>query len=174
MSHPFVKKVNEKNLCSWFVLPMIGISPAHFGDSNFIDSYLVQGKWEIAVHVADMQLCTQVLEYPEFSSVTIDDKGRDFLIFNIPQIWQDDCRLFIEGKYSKLSEEAKDSIRTFSGLKYKWPTDDGKEVTDALLRALDKDKALLDVWKEVIEFPDAFNPEELLSAPTEKSFITFN
>lgn len=168
--HPFIKKLNERNLCTWYILPLIELNVASFGNSNFINSFIVTGEYQICVQVADMQLCLHNLDSYYFHGVLMRDH-KDYLIFNIPAEWHDDYRLFVEGKFTKMSDLAKEIIKEGSGLKYDFPEDD-EIITDSILMALDRHPSLLKKWSEILNVPDERNfPENLLSAPDEKSFI---
>lgn len=168
--NPFISKLNEKNLCTWYILPLISLNPHSFLESNMKDSYLVRDKMLIAVHVADLNLCRKVLSHPNYVETQMKDET-ELLVFNIPAAWEKDYLRFLRGSYSKLSAYAKDKIRESSGLKYETPDKKGNKITDAILMALDKHPVLREKWYEILG-SDAHLPEELLSTPRPESFIT--
>ncbi|RWZ86777.1 MAG: hypothetical protein EO766_13300 [Hydrotalea sp. AMD] len=96
---------------------------------------------------------------------------RDFLIFEIPTMWAADLRRFIQGRYTKMSDEAKQKIRELCGLKYEVKDSAGNLITDAILMALEQHESLKHKWMEVLEVREDDLPEELLSPPSHSSFI---
>jgi hypothetical protein len=125
----------------------------------------------IAVQIIDVHLCPMALRSKYIKGEFSADE-RDFLLFEIPRWWRDDYDLFIQGAYSKMSDEAKQKIREASGLKYEVLDDYGNKITDAILMALDNHPVLRKKWMEVIGTSDYWIPDELLSLPAESSFIT--
>lgn len=82
-----------------------------------------------------------------------------------------DLELISKGQYSKLSVEAKDRIKKFSGLSYKIKSyNKDTVITDKLLLALDKEPILKKYWEDRIgmELPET---AELADGPTESNFI---
>lgn len=171
MTHPFVEKINEKNLCSWYILPWLGLSIADFGTANFINSFLVKDRMIIAVEIIDFHLCVSTT-MNEYYWKAWEKEGKSFLLYDVPRCWEEDLQLFLEGKYSDLSAEAKDVIKQSSGLKYDVADKFGNLISDALILALDNHEVLKETWKEVLNVPGWALPEHLLSAPAESSFIT--
>jgi len=171
MSDPFIEKLNEKHLCSWYILPLLDLNVEAFGISNFVNGYQVKGTYLISIRVLDMHLCAETLlsEYYD-SGVTIGNN--DYLLFQVPAEWRKDYEKFLSGKYSKMSEGAKQKIRDMSGLKYEVADENGNKLTDAILMALDNHPVLRRKWVELINTTDQWIPEELLSPPAESSFIT--
>ncbi len=170
MPDPFIQKLNEKHLCSWYILPLLDLNVEAFGHSNFINSYLIHGKRSVAVHVADPNLCLHTVEHPCYVE-TISNMDRDFLIFEIPTMWAADLRRFIQGRYTKMSDEAKQKIRELCGLKYEVKDSAGNLITDAILMALEQHESLKNKWMEVLQVREDDLPEELLSPPSHSSFI---
>ena len=100
-----------------------------------------------------------------------------FLLYRIPPKWMRDVELFIAGKFSKMSENAKKTILVYSGLPYH-RAEDGRIVTDGRLLALYKHPMLKQMWERFIIDPNAKTPEELpdelLTKPDERSYIDLN
>jgi hypothetical protein len=167
--NPFIAKLNEKNLCSWMVLPWLDLSPAIIGEANFVNAYLVEDQMKIAVELVDINLSPGIESHPQYTG-TVVHQGRELLVFNIPSGWSRDWERFLAGRYSKMSDAAKMVIREKSGLKYEVPDDAGNKFTDAILLALDRHPVLQRKWWEVLG-DDAQLPEELLSIPRPESFI---
>lgn len=170
MRDPFIEKLNEKNLCTWYGLPFLNLNVSAFGCTNFINSYQVRYTYLIAVEVKDIQQCMPVMNISFFVKMAqVSDK--EYFLFEVPDFWKDDYELFLEGKYSKMSEDAKLKIKEVSGLKYEVPDKTGAKLTDAILMALDKHPVLRNKWSEIIGISEYLLPEELLSPPSENSFI---
>lgn len=174
MIDPFVQKLNERNLCSWYILPLIGMSVNSFQEANFINSFLVRGRMSIAVQVADVNLCRGLLYSYYYETAFELQNGSTVLIFYIDERWEADYALFLEGKYSKLSEDAKDMIRQLSGLDYRVAQDDGSYATDAVIMALDKDVVLKEVWMQLLDVRENSMPNDYLSPPGNDSFINLD
>jgi hypothetical protein len=98
-------------------------------------------------------------------------EGVSHFLFNIPACWENDYQLFIEGKYSRMSENAKQKIKELSGLKYEVADNLGNKLTDAVLMALDNHHALRSKWLEIIGTTEFWMPAESLSVLNESSFI---
>lgn len=174
MMDPFVQKLNERNLCSWYVLPWIGLSVESFQKANFINSFLVRGRMSIAVQVADVNLCRDLLDSYYYESAFELQDGTTVLVFWIDESWSADYAFFLEGLYSKFSEDTKDMIRQLSGLEYKVKDTDGSFTTDAIIMALDKDVVLKEVWMELLDVRENSMPNDYLSPPGDRSFINMD
>jgi hypothetical protein len=128
----------------------------------------------IAVKVVSIDFCSELKNHEHYSQVFIvPSEEKEYIIFNIPSRWRDDVNCYLQGQYSKFSEEAKMLIKLNSGLKYNVDTEWGKK-TDAVLLALDKHPALREQWSiELTADSDYEVPEnsELLSIPSAESFI---
>ena len=115
---------------------------------------------------------------------TIKYEKSYFIVYSIPQKWSNDVTLFMEGKFSKMSQAAKDAIMRFSGLGYKERKGD-EVLTDGRLLALDKHPVLKKMWenelsshtpyingkgthRSVVELDEE---TELLSIPGKESYI---
>lgn len=165
----FVLMLNERNLCTWYILPLIGLNPSYFVDANFINSYMVRGQMKIAVEVADVEFCQNLLSIGCFDKV-VEGKHHPLMVFNIHPDWKPDVELFIQGKYSLLSDEAKTCIIQGSGLTYQ-QFDGEHSYTSSILLALDKSPKLREVWKQELDVEGEHLPDELLSIPAESCFI---
>lgn len=177
----FIERLNDKHLCTFFILPLLGLNSESFGgEVNFINSYLINECPAIAVHVADASLCFEIEENVNFTSITTRSNG-DFIVLDIPDHWIDDYNFFVGGMYSKMSDAAKFTIRELSGLGYKNLNERGEVITDARLMALDLDPNLKRKWAEELgvsstEYirPNLDLSGELLSKPSIKGFIKLN
>jgi hypothetical protein len=175
---PFIRKVNECNLCTWYILPLIGLNKFSFNEANFINSYLTRDGQYIVVEVADRNLCGSVTFNSSFSGFK-QKNGMDLLVFVIPGAWTRDVKDFMEGRYSQMSEYAKQLIRDGSGLRYDMPDEFDNRITDARLMALEKHPALRNQWLAELEVEtpvkgfrlEIDDDTELLSIPSENSYI---
>jgi len=156
-----VSQLNEHNLCTYFILPLAGVSKSKFGgDLNFVDTYLKKDLTSIYVEVFDSILVQGAIpEYKEFTDVN----GKVYLEFSINPSFKPDVEKFIEGKYSQFSARAKTTIRTKSGLMYKTVVGLTSR-TDIRLLALDKSPLLRDLWDEFLD-TNVGDEMELLSKP---------
>lgn len=170
MLHPFIEKLNEKHLCSWYVLPFMDLNVSSFGYTNFINSYQIRCTYLIAVEVEDIYQCMQVQYSIHFVKMA-KAGAKQYFVFRIPEFWIEDYELFLEGKYSKMSDDAKWKIREVCGLKYEVPDEAGNKITDAIIMALENHPVLRSKWSELIGISEQLIPEELLSPPAENSFI---
>lgn len=95
--------------------------------------------------------------------------GYLYLVFAIPSKWKADVEIFCKGKYSHMSEEAKQEIITWSDLDYKKKIH-GKITTDGRLLALTRSKVLRESWERELHVM-LDDGDELLEAPNERTFI---
>jgi len=170
MSDPFIEKLNEKNLCTWYVLPLLGLNADMFGTSNFRNSYLVKDQNLIVVEVVDARLSLLAAHSLYYQSA-IFAEAADYLVFDIPDKWDWDMRMFKAGKYTKMSDEAKQTIKMLSGLNYEIEGEDEQRFTDSILMALDNRNELRTKWMEILATQERHLPDELLSPPADASFI---
>jgi len=156
-----VSQLNEHNLCTYFILPLAGVSKSKFGgDLNFIDTYLKKDLTSIYVEVFDSILVQGAIpEYKEFT----DANDKTYLEFSINPNFKSDVEKFIEGKYSQFSNRAKTIIRTNSGLMYRKVVGLTSR-TDIRLLALDKSPLLKELWDDFLDM-NVGDEMELLSKP---------
>lgn len=168
-----IAAIHRENLCTYFVLPLLKLNKQRFaGEPNFMDSYLNEALDTIYVQVkSTVPIQHSIVRHPQYMGVWKDVQGRLFIEYRIPDNWKPDLRLFRAGKFSKMSNEAKERIRLFSGLQYRERREtDGVIVTDLRILALDKSIAIREMWEEhygvVLD-----DEQELLSIPASRSFI---
>lgn len=170
-----LRLLHKENLCTYFVLPLLGLNKASFSsEANFIDSYLSPDREFLLVKVLDTIFFEHRMhDHPNFIGVYKDDNGSNFVAYAIPARWGIDLFYFIQGKYSKMSTDAKEAIRTTSGLNYRVPPEIGANpVTDIRLLALDKSEAVREMWEDMFKVV-MDDSQELLSVPSTNSFMTF-
>lgn len=167
--------MKEKNLCCYFILPLFGIGPETFGAGNLVNAFLVPEEELMLVEVRN-SLTAEVL-YGDRPAVYADASGREFLAISLGTYWANDIALFQEGRYSRMSEEAKERIRQLSGLVYRQPQED-ITLTDFRLLALERAPELREVWKQHLYGEDTdtvfdLEPDlELLEAPGPSAFLS--
>ena len=184
MSQLLIEELREVNLCTYFVLPLLKLSKFSFLRSNCLNTYLTSTGSSIVVEIVEpMFLSRNVLNHHQYRS-TIKYKQSYFIVYSIPQRWSSDVALFMQGKFSKMSQPAKDAITRFSGLGYKEKKGD-EILTDGRLLALDKHPFLKKMWEnELSSVTHAANGKsaqrsiieldeeaELLSIPGKESYI---
>lgn len=167
----FVRSLTDVNLSTYFLLPLLELNKFSFGESNFIDTYVNSDGTVLTVEVVDRRLCPSFQTHPEYLKEEQGTQG-DYIWFQIPEKWHKDFLRFKSGSYSKLSNDAKKMIITYSGLSYKVPGDDNKPITDARLLALEKSQVLREKWFHELGYHTTELPEdlELLPIPPERAF----
>ncbi len=184
MSNKLIADLNRENLCTYFILPLTGVNKDVFLAGNFLNSYISMDKKSIVVEVIEPLMvsprvrlhlnyrCTRVCQLS--SNIRSSDNSWVFE-FSIPTLWKPDLEKFLNGQFSKMSEAAKDVIRTRSGLPYEKeeyrPGIGHTKETDLRLCALDKNNtSLRRFWQDTL---DVVLPKdmELLSIPSEETMI---
>lgn len=167
------------NLCSTYVLPLLGLNQWSFGTStsdNFINSYVSEDDQYLVVEVVN-PLAPKLMNHNYYRFCLT--KPSSFLyLFEIPMAFKSDIRRFREGKYSQFSESAKTMIRKNSGLRYRVPKPGGGVTSARELLALDKDSALRDALeKELSNIGSPVKIEhdaELASIPGDDNFYSLS
>lgn len=167
------ERLRNTNLCSYFILPLIGVNELRFGgEANFLNSFLSKDGSLIYVEVYQPEFVIGT-NLPKHRLGT-DLEGRTYLEFKIPEKFSNDVALFMAGKYSEFSNTSKRMIREGSNLEYKKLKDE-VYTTDVRLLALDKSPALKEFWEG--HFYDHAHQShisddmELLSKPDEGSYL---
>lgn len=168
-----VTELHRENLSTYFVLPLLKINKLTFtSELNFIDSYLTRDGLDIFVQVnMTTFFMNKAAMNPQFETTWNDASDNKYIQFSIPEHWQYDVQLFMKGKYSRMSEEAKQMIRQYSGLIYRKQREADKVIiTDIRLQALDRSIAVRELWEThygvILDEND-----ELLSMPDSRAFI---
>lgn len=162
------------NLCSIYVLPLLGLNQFSFGSpKKFVNSYLTEDDEHIVVE------CTHpfsviVTNHTNYK-FGFDMNESHYAVFNVPTYYKDkgDIQKFREGKYSKLSDSAKECIRKKSGLTYMRPVSGGNFLSALELLALDRDKELKKYWEDKLAVRLS-DDAELVSIPGEDNFFNLN
>jgi hypothetical protein len=168
-----IEQLHRENLCTYFILPLLKLNKSKFvAESNFVDSFLSLDGKSIYVKVVDVIFfVSRILLHEQYEAMWKDTNGKQYIEYTIPDKWHADVQTFIDGKYSKLSEDAKEMIIAYSGLQYrKRRESDNVPITDIRLLSLERSSVVRDLWEEhynVYLTADA----ELLSKPDKRSFI---
>lgn len=136
------------NLCSTYVLPLLGLNRWSFGlPERFVNSYVNEDNTHIVVECTSPFTAT-ITQHASFK-FSFERDNKYFAVFESPIGYKEDIQRFREGKYSLFSENAKNLIRKKSGLSYKVPVPGKGGFKSALeLLALDKDKELKKYWEK--------------------------
>jgi hypothetical protein len=82
------------------------LNPVFFGYTNFINAFQVRCTYCLAVEVRDPVQCMHVQRSRYFLKMApMVDK--QYFVFKVPEAWIDDYELFLEGKHSRMSNDAK-------------------------------------------------------------------
>jgi hypothetical protein len=167
--------VNKHNMCTYYLLPLLGINKYSFGVAeNFKNCYAHPEGEELYVSV--YYLLTTLKNHPLLLR-TEGEPGAPIYVFSLPKKWQADFQLYKQGQYSKFSAEAKAAIIAGSGLRYKAMNPNGTPTTDLRLMAIDDDKARRDILRNKLQEylgSDISEDAELISPPPESSFTIIN
>ena len=100
------------NKANYFILPLVGLSTRSYGPKNIIDTYLSRDLKSVIIELLlfDPDPLKELLS-PEHFKRTWNINCKHYLEYTIPEMFADDVRKFLDGKYSQLSEEAKVLIR---------------------------------------------------------------
>ena len=157
------------NLCTYFMLPLLGLSEHSFGERNFINSYISRDGDCIYVRVYSKHLLPSSIRSGNNLVTTLFDE--EYLVLPFPPLWREDIEKFLNGKYSQMSLPAKELIVQHSGLEYKAKGESGTQLTDFRLIALTRHPNLLAYIKDALYDPgeycilDEDETTELLEAP---------
>jgi len=157
------------NLCNYYILPFIKRSSNDFKAGKFIESYIDLEEVQIVVEVEEMQEVYKTYAHYSFS---IDKGYKSFIFYNIPEQFHTDVAMFIAGKYSHFSDEAKTFIRKYSKLPYITGYD-GKIKKSVWFHVLDKSNKLRASLEEQLEESLPANAE-LASKPHKCNFFDNN
>ncbi len=163
-----------KNLVVYYCLPLVGVNPKTFGRDLKTAYISKKGGYEIFVE-SRSNTKKQLLELnPTFKySFSLDVKTKNkptFLyVFELKE-FHSDFDLIREGKYSRISKEAKEEIYKLSSLDYNTMRE-GMRITHFVLQALNKSKKLKEMWTTVLNVSKENLHEELVDRPDESWYI---
>lgn len=151
-----------------FVLPLYGIAIKSIQEV-YKNAYLNKEGNYLFLEVTEL---TPYLANNLLYSGTFDYEERKFNLFSTSKLYVNDIQLIMSGKYSQVSQQAKNTIIQLCGLKYMVRDAKVKNlyICDEILLALIKHKSLKQKIEKtlVVELPD---DSELLSKLTKEAFI---
>jgi|ERR1044072_950813 hypothetical protein len=163
-----LREIRQTNLCTWYLLPLTGLTKFSFGEGLFINSYLEPKKLWVIVQVPDLNLVPRRLIVQSIKSWNNDRGG--FLAYELlSNMWKEDIYCYLAGAYSKFSDDLKQVIFERSGLPYRQPDDKGGFFTDIRLMAVEGREELKQYLREELNVTDL--PDELLLPPSPESFM---
>lgn len=158
------------NLCSTYMLPLIGLNHKSFGENNFVSSYISETDAHLVVELK--MIPPLVIGHSKFV-FKFKSGDNSYAVFEVPPQFQNTVKLFREGRYSRFSDEAKTMIRKKSGLRYRAIQPNGVMKTARELLALDRDKELKKALEEELD-EKIEKDAELASIPGEENFFKLN
>lgn len=134
-----IKEFDEATLCTYYVLPLLKCSRYSF--VYFKDCYLLNTS-ELLVKCAVIDDVDKYTHMPHYvTSYVYDDVLH--ILFKIPEEFEKDVQLFLDGKYSKLSETAKHHIKTYSKATIiRHLKDQDRWLLDETIQLIDRDPIL--------------------------------
>jgi hypothetical protein len=169
-----IKEIHRDNLCTYFVLPLIKLNKESFiSKDNFIDSYLTRDGLNILVKVVDTAFFHhRMVMHPQYQATWEAELTKHrYVQYSIPHRWQQDVQTFMKGKYSHMSNDAKEMIIQHSSMMYRERRlTDHVPITDVRILALDRSEAVRDLWES--HYGMRMDKEaELLSIAGERAYI---
>lgn len=156
------------NLCTYYLLPLIGLNRHTFGKpENFINCYIADDRKHLVVELTEFPLS---LENHANYKFDFEHEGAILVVFEMPVQYLPTVIKFMEGKYSKFSDEVKSIIKKKSGLRWNVPLEGGKTVSAKELLALDRDRVLREKLEEQLNIHIPIDAE-LMSSPYEEQVI---
>lgn len=168
-----LKAIYDCNLCTYYLLPLIRLNKFSFGANNFIQCYVSRDGLLLYVEVRDIP--EFVYSRPDYLGITILPSGSTALAFDLPAMWQYDVRAFMLGRYTELTDDAKECIYGYSGLVINQPIQGTNLLnTDSRILALDIDPTVRERLRSALSKElDVQIPigAELISVPSESNYI---
>jgi len=172
----FFDAVYDYHLCTYYLLPLTRLNKYAFGHNNFKQCYVNRDN-PMLLHVEVFYIPMRIDQQQTFQYAQKQD-GRMFITFLLPDEWLADVDLFLQGKYSQFSSDAKRRIVDHAGLSYKQiKSENGKPYTDARLMAIDDDLKMRTFLKVYIENALGVRlnaSDELMSPPNYDCFIYYS
>jgi hypothetical protein len=173
MSKDLIETVKEHNLCTFYLLPLLGINKFSFHEKNFMECFAhPEGKY-LYVQVKNLENCyPDVYECRNYLGTEQTEHGYFMIWYRFPfRLWRREFDAFKRGMYSEFSERAKSKIIANSGLWWRKKVEGKKRpFTDLRLLALYRSEVLRKKWEADLKLN--LGPEhELLPAPDEHTYL---
>lgn len=173
MPSEFLKAVIKHNLCTWYLLPLIYLNKASFGEGNFIESYVNSAGTIITIEVIMLDMCHKDCIASPYLMKSIEAPQQHALLhYYIPSRWRLDFHAFKTGQYSKMSVSAKHNIEEYSGLFRGYSQ--GESIIDARLQALERSPDLKKVWEDELDLLPLPDELELMPIPSPRTYREFD
>jgi hypothetical protein len=168
-----LKAIYDCNLCTYYLLPLIRLNKFSFGQNNFIQCYVSRDGLVMFVEV--LYIPEFVYHRADYLGITILPSGGTCVSFDLPIMWQYDVRAFMLGRYTELTEDAKECIYAYSGLAINQPIQGSNmSNTDSRILAMDPDPQVRNRLRVALSRElDVDIPigVELISVPTDSNYI---
>ena len=155
------------NLVTYYMLPLVGVNRTTFG-RTFKSSFIDKDGLKVYVCLKSNMKAPSYKYNPNYITELVIDRTL-FIQFVLPSYFIADAKLFILGKYSKMSKKAKKLIYDTSSLPYN-STMGSFSVSHPVLQALDKTKTLRTYLSNIIG-EELVHDEELMESPSDDWFI---
>lgn len=163
--------IPEKDtLVTYYLLPLIDVNKVVFG-KTFKTSFVDMKGENIYVELKRNMISPIYKNRVAYRCEVVIPDGF-FIKFEVPKKYLTDVKLFINGKYSKMSRDAKRVIYTSSTLPYNQTMDDFK-MTHPILHALGNTKKLRAFLIDYLDVKVIPETEELIDKPDESWFIEY-
>lgn len=166
-----IDELRRENLCTHYVLPLLKLNKFSF--SSFVNCFLLKDKAGLAVSIVELLLLDRrVQRHLNYVGVWQGDRYAPYyyVVYSLPLKWSADIDLFLKGKYSAMTNSAKDHIIRYGGLPYRKRDMHGNIVTDHRLLALERNERLKEWWEHALVV-ELSSSAELMSIPNERTFI---
>ncbi len=172
MNKKVLTELARHNLCTYFILPLIKLNKFKFAhESNFVNSFLSPDGLYIYVQVVEHIFIEHILDlHPQYDGLYTNQDKHNLIRYKIPSRFKQDVVLFMKGKFSALSSNAKKAITKYSGLIYKDLNENGIVVSDIRLLALEQSPIVKEMWEEYLKVTLS-KDSELLSIPSSECYI---
>jgi len=155
-------------LVTYYLLPLIGLNKKSFGRS-FKSSYIDQAGTRLFVELSSNMKVPLYRGNTQYIAEIALPKGL-LIMFVVSAKMLPDVQLFISGKYSEMSKEAKNVIYKSSTLPYN-KTMGSFKMSNPILQALDKTKTLRTYLEDTLNIRSIPDSSELIDPPFNEWFI---
>ena len=166
----FLPRVDGDTVLNYYALPLVGTNRKYYG-ANFITTKVNKEGTVVFVQIKED------IYDPDDFPLKAKEGDKLYLYFKVPTIFHQDMRKIIIGKYSEISEKAKNLIISNSGLQVNVRQGD-EFFTSKLILALTKSKELkkyyynkLKIKETESKLYDALSQVELAEKVSEDDFI---
>lgn len=174
MPSDFVNAVTKHNLSTWYLLPLIYLNKASFGEGNFVESYVNAIGSVITVEIVMLDMCHKdCLASPYLMGKREVPQQYAMIWYYVPSRWRADFAHFKAGRFSQFSDKAKHNIEEYSGL-FRGHYADGQYVADARIQALERSPELKRAWEEELVLETLPDSLELMPIPSPRTYREYD